>query len=83
MFVTNIGVGTISKPEVHQGMIFKSMSKGYFESGLIINNIIARKFFGIARLGLGAGAFYRYGPYAFANPLDNLAIKVTWTYNFK
>lgn len=83
VFVTNIGWGAISHPEVHTGMTFKSMNKGYFESGLIINNIIAKKFFGIARLGIGAGAFYRYGPYAFSNPVDNLSIKVTWTYNFK
>jgi hypothetical protein len=83
VFVTNIGWGTISHPEVHEGKEFKSMEKGYFESGLIINNLVARKFFGVTRLGLGAGAFYRYGAYAFSNPLDNLAIKVTWSYNFK
>ena len=58
------------------------MEKGYFESGLIITNIVAKKFFGIARVGVGAGAFYRYGPYAFSDPMENLAIKLTWTYNF-
>jgi hypothetical protein len=80
---TNVGWGTLSHPEAHLNTGVKSMDKGYFESGLIMNNIIAKKFFGIARLGVGLGVFYRYGPYAFSNPLDNLAIKGTWTYNFK
>ena len=61
----------------------RSMDKGYFESGLMINNIFGKKFFGIARFSVGGGVFYRYGPYAFSNPLDNIAVKVSWSYNFK
>ncbi|MEO6169155.1 MAG: DUF5686 family protein [Chitinophagales bacterium] len=83
VFVTNIGWGTLSNPEVHLNTTAKSMDKGYFESGLMINNIVGKKFFGIARLSAGGGLFYRYGPYAFSNPFDNLAVKVSWSYNFK
>ena len=83
VFITNIAWGTLSHPEVHQNAAFKSMEKGYFESGILANSLIARKFFGIVRLGVGAGVFYRYGPYALSNPLDNFAFKITWSYNFK
>ncbi|MBK6485003.1 MAG: carboxypeptidase-like regulatory domain-containing protein [Chitinophagaceae bacterium] len=83
VFVTNIGWGTLSNPETHLNISARSMDKGYFESGLMINNIFGKKFFGIARFSVGGGVFYRYGPYAFSNPLDNIAVKVSWSYNFK
>jgi hypothetical protein len=83
ILLTNIGWGTLAHPELQINSPTKSMDKGYFESGFLLNNLLAKKFFGVARLGLGAGAFYRYGPYAFSNPIDNLSLKVTWTYNFK
>lgn len=83
VLVTNIGWGVLSHPEDHLNTRIKSMEKGYFESGLMINNLAGKKFFGIARLSIGGGVFYRYGPYAFSNFFDNLAMKVSWSYNFK
>lgn len=83
VFVTNAGWGILTHPETHLNTTARSMEKGYFESGLMINNLVGKKFFGVARLSAGGGIFYRYGPYTFSNPLDNIAVKLSWSYNFK
>lgn len=49
---------------------FKVPTKGYFESGLMINGILKIQFY-----SLGIGAFYRYGPYAYNKVWDDLALK--------
>ena len=66
---TRAAIGSIKNPEYHQGLIFRSMNKGYFESGVEINSLLK---------GLGFSAFYRYG--AYKNPIwsDNLAVKLTY-----
>lgn len=50
---------------------YNDLSKGYYESGLIVDNIIKA---GIVKLGLSA--FYRYGPYSYEDILDNFAFKL-------
>ncbi|WP_276498617.1 DUF5686 and carboxypeptidase-like regulatory domain-containing protein [Pontibacter litorisediminis] len=71
--VTNIGIGSMEEPlQELPEIAYSSMRKGYFESGLMLNNIISSPFSGI-----GIGAFYRYGPYALDNSRDNLRIKLT------
>ena len=50
------------------------MPKGYYESGLFLNDIFVLPFFGL-RMGVGAGAFVRYGNYALPSDFDNLVIK--------
>lgn len=74
----NLMFGTIDHPEVHKNMIAKAPSKGFYEAGLIIDNIIRIKLLNIAYLGIGGGAFYRYGPYAFDTPIKNLTGKVSF-----
>jgi hypothetical protein len=83
VLITNAGWGMLSHPEVHLNTSVKSMEKGYFESGILANNLISKQCLGIVRFGVGAGVFYRYGAYAFTNQLDNLAFKGTFSYNFK
>lgn len=73
--VTNIGIGSLRDPERHNGIEFSTMEKGYFESGLHIDNLLRS---GI--VGLGIGAFYRYGPYVLPNSEDNLALKFTFEF---
>ena len=70
----NMGWGQISHPEVHEGIEVKGMPKGYYESGLFLNDIFVLPFFGL-RMGVGAGAFVRYGNYALPSDFDNLVIK--------
>lgn len=69
--IQNTGLGTISEPPV-EGLVYKTMEQGYFESGLLINNI-----FRIRPLEYGIGALYRYGPYAYQKTIDNFAFKLT------
>jgi hypothetical protein len=72
--VTNLGWGMLDNASSHY--FFPSpievMNKGYYESGIEINNIIKINF-----LELGVGGYYRYGPYAFSNPGNNFVFKFT------
>ena len=52
--------------------IYKDLSKGYFESGIVIDKIIHT---GISKIGLGA--FYRYGAYSYDNTWDNFVFKIS------
>lgn len=71
----NIGFGSMDNPAQHLNIVYKTMNKGYYESGITVDNIYKTTF-----TGLGAGIFYRYGPYAFADYKDNFAFKLSLTY---
>lgn len=77
--VSNIGIGHLKQPlqELVLQEAYQSMQKGFFESGLLLSNIISSPF-----AGVGVGALYRYGPYAFENAKENLKIKMTLTVAF-
>lgn len=77
--VQNIGFGSIQQPELHRGIDFDAMEEGLFESGLLIENLYRINYLDVAYIGLGVGAFYRYGAYAREAPIDNLAIKIALT----
>ncbi len=78
VFVTNAGFGTLSDAGKHMHIPLKTMEKGYYESGLLFNNIY-RQFFA----GYGLGIFYRYGPYAFDEHLDNFSFKLTFSISLR
>jgi len=82
VIVQNSGWGTLNNPN-YQGIDFKIKDKFYFESGLIINNIIKYNYGNIVYIGFGAGAFYRYGSYAYDNFKDNFAYKISISLSFK
>lgn len=69
---SSAGWGMMDNATNHYNYPYKTMGKGYYESGLEINNLIKMSF-----TQLGIGAFYRYGPYAFSQPIDNLVVKFT------
>lgn len=69
--VTRAAVGDLKNPTNHTGFLFKTMNRGYFESGLEMNKIFK---------GFGFSTFYRYGPYKNPEWSDNLSVKLT--YNF-
>ena len=73
--VTAAGWGSLDRPQDHQEVNFKTMEKGFFESGLLLDNILV-----INTSGLGIGVFYRYGPYAFNNVQDNFGFSFTAMY---
>ena len=51
------------------------LNKGYYESGLIVDNIIR-----ILYMKLGFGTFYRYGPYSYDDTWDNFVFKINMTF---
>jgi hypothetical protein len=67
--VTRAAIGDISNPTYHNGLQFKSLKKGYLESGLEFNSLFK---------GFGLSTFYRYGAYSNPKWSDNLAIKLTF-----
>lgn len=72
--------GTMSGKDQHIGYDFKTLEHGYFESGLVIDNIFHINFFKVGYMGFGAGGFYRYGAYHLPKEFDNWAIKMSIIY---
>lgn len=77
--VTNIGWGSIDESKVSTSKQWNvqatSMEKGYFESGLLIDNLINLS--GIVKFGLGA--VYRYGAYAHPEQWQNISWVLTFS----
>ncbi len=44
--VNNIGFGWLSDGEYHNNIEFRTLEKGYYECGLLVNNLINQKMFG-------------------------------------
>jgi len=61
--------GNMDKPSQHIGFNYKTLDKGFFESGIEFNQIYS---------GFGLTAFYRYGPNQLSSFEDNLAIKLSF-----
>ena len=74
---TNIAWGDMKRAENQPNKNFKTMEKGYFESGIVVKGLL-----NLPLVKVGAGAFYRYGPYAFDNVWDNFAWKWSATFAF-
>lgn len=74
--VNNIGFGWLDHIDDHNNLDIRTLEKGYYECGLLINNLINYKMF-----GYGLGIFYRYGPYSFSRIKDNFALKFTLSLN--
>ena len=74
--VQNLGFGKLKNTAHHENITYSTLEKGYYEAGLLINNI-----FRIQIIRYGVGVFYRYGPYAFTKTIDNFAFKLTLQFN--
>jgi hypothetical protein len=74
--VHNLGFGALDNAEPHENITFNTLEKGYYEGGLLINNI-----FRIQILKYGIGVLYRYGPYTYTKTIDNFAFKLTLQLN--
>ena len=70
--VTNVAFGDNNSDY----KISKDLSKGYYESGIIVDNIIR-----ILYMKLGFGTFYRYGPYSYDNAWDNFVFKMNLSFS--
>lgn len=70
--VTRLAWGTMDKPEQHFGFEYKTLDKGFIESGIEANQIFK---------GLGLTFFCRYGPNGLPRFEDNLALKISYVLN--
>lgn len=72
MLVTRFAWGNMEEPEEHEGIAFNTLEKGYYESGIELNEIFK---------GFGISAFYRYGPYHLPQFDRNISLKVSFVLN--
>jgi hypothetical protein len=69
VFVTRLAFGTLSNKDWHVGLNYKTLEKGFFESGIELNQIYK---------GFGLSGFYRYGPNQLPKLQDNVALKLSF-----
>ena len=73
----SMGVGYMPNYALHKGIDFDVPNKMYSEGGILINNILKSKYF-----GLGLGTFYKFGPYASTEWKNNVVIKFNLMFLF-
>ncbi len=76
VFISNAGFGKLRDKDNHLNLNVKAPEKGYYESGILINNLYRHLF-----AGYGIGVFYRYGPHSLSETADNFAFKLTFSMN--
>lgn len=79
--VTAYGIGSLNNKAQHSEINFKTMEKGYAESGLLLSDLYVLKS-NLYNMGLGIGAYYRYGAYKNTSEIDNLAVKLNFSVSF-
>ena len=77
MLATHLGWGDMKRGIWGASRNFNTMERGFFESGVVVNGLLC-----LPIMKMGAGAFYRYGPYAFPRIMDNFAFKYCVTFAF-
>lgn len=62
-FALNVGWGKIKgRKDIHEGIEVRDYSNGYFETGVMLNNLLRIKIYNYLYGGLGVGTFVGYGP---------------------
>ncbi|NRD18971.1 carboxypeptidase-like regulatory domain-containing protein [Winogradskyella eckloniae] len=79
----NIGIGSLKAASDHQFIDFSTKEELFLETGLELQNILKIPYLNIGYLGLGFGAFYRYGYHHLNNSNDNLALKLSFGFSFR
>nr|WP_294929589.1 DUF5686 family protein [uncultured Flavobacterium sp.] len=69
VLVSRMAWGNMENPEQQVGPSYKTLNKGFFESGIELNKIYK---------GIGLGGFYRYGPNQLTKFQDNIAVKISY-----
>ena len=81
MLFQGVGWGRLAQPERHEGIAFRTMEKGYYETGLVLDQLIRINYLNIGYMGIGGGAFLTYGPNQGPRWQDNLVGKVSLTFS--
>jgi len=62
-FALNIGWGRIAgDKDIHEGIAVRDYPTGYYEAGVLLNNLLRLKIYKYLYGGLGIGTFVGYGP---------------------
>ncbi|WP_435135100.1 hypothetical protein [Formosa sp. A9] len=69
VLISRFALGDMQNPSRHQGITFKTLDKGYLESGFELNQLV---------FGFGLSLTYRYGAYHLQDIEDNIALKFTF-----
>lgn len=77
-----IGFGELFEGGRHHFIELQTMERGFYESGIILDNIYRYEILNVAYAGLSLGWFYRYGPYALDGFLNNSAFKINLNLSF-
>lgn len=56
-------IGALGYPERYERIEFKTLEKGFWESGIILDNLIRINYFNIVHFGFGVAAYRRFGAY--------------------
>jgi hypothetical protein len=68
----NAAIGDLQQSSSHSGIDYKTLNQGFYEGGLLINNLLR-----LPGMKLGVGTFYRFGPYAYPETGKNFGYKFT------
>jgi hypothetical protein len=71
----NVGFGTLANPERHS-LTLQTMRNGFYESGMVLTNLLRFNYVNLGYIGLGGGVFYRYGSYALPDAAKNVVAKI-------
>ncbi|SDG59519.1 DUF5686 family protein [Winogradskyella thalassocola] len=83
LLYNNLGIGSLDHTSYHQNIEFKTKDELFLETGLELQNIIKIPYLNIGYLGIGVGAFYRYGYHNLDKSSDNFAFKYSVGFTFK
>lgn len=73
----NAAIGDLKHSLSHEGIEIKTLNKGFYEGGILINNLLR-----LPALKLGLGTFYRFGPNAYSEINKNFGYKFTMRVGF-
>jgi hypothetical protein len=76
--IHSFGIGSLRHAGYHQKIVFQTMDKGFYETGLTVDNLLRVRVLKLFYLGAGGGVFRRWGAYAFENRQQNWAFRVVW-----
>ncbi len=78
-----VAIGSLTNDrQAHTGIEFKTLEKGYLESGMMIDNIYRQRFLKLFYVGAGIGVFRRWGANELAQSQDNWAYRLVWNVRF-
>jgi hypothetical protein len=71
----NMGWGSLQHKRKHADIVFNTMEKGYYETGVTLGDIVRYNLYGV-KIGLGISVYRRYGPYKFDDASRNYILKL-------